>query len=105
MIYNVIDMAVKNEGQLLKICGNLEVFWEIAEKLGDRYEVRVKLDKTLWNYLTEIELVLPILDKINFSELYLNLMKVLGFCLLYFCIYIFILIILIFFNLFNRFTR
>jgi hypothetical protein len=52
-----------------------------AEKLGDRFEIRMKLDKTLWNYLTEIELVLPILDKIKFSELYLNLMKILG----YFC--------------------
>jgi hypothetical protein len=50
----------------------------------------MKLDKTLWNYITEIELVLPILDKIKFEELYLNVMKVLGIYLLYFYIYTFI---------------
>jgi hypothetical protein len=83
----VIVAAVRDKTKLQKILGNTEVIWEFAEKLGDRYEIRLKLDKTLWNYLTEIEVVLPILDKIKFSELYMNLMKILGFIHLYFYIY------------------
>jgi benzoyl-CoA reductase/2-hydroxyglutaryl-CoA dehydratase subunit BcrC/BadD/HgdB len=74
----VVEVPAKNEAELQKIRENTEGISEYAEKLGDRYEIRMKLDKTLWNYITEIELVLPILDKIKFSELYLNLMKVLG---------------------------
>jgi hypothetical protein len=77
----VAEMLAKNEAELQKILGNTEVISQFAEKFGNRYEIRMKLDKSLWNYLTEIELVLPILDKIKFSELYLNLMKVLGYFL------------------------
>jgi Holliday junction resolvase len=79
----VIEAPVKNEAELQKVRENTERISEFAEKFGDRYEIRMKLDKTLWNYLTEIKLVLPILDKIKFSELYLNLMKTLGFIHLY----------------------
>jgi Holliday junction resolvase len=84
----IIEAPVKNKAELEKIQGNLEGISEFAEKLGGRYEIRMKLDKTLWNYLTEIDLVLPILDKIKFSELNLNLMIILGY---FFCISIFIL--------------
>jgi hypothetical protein len=77
----VIVEAVKYKAELQKILRNTEGISECAEKLGDRYEIRMKLDKTVWNYITEIKLVLPILDKIKFSELYLNLMKVLGYFL------------------------
>jgi hypothetical protein len=83
----VIEAPIKNKAELQKIEGNLEGISEFGEKLGDRYEIRMKLDKTLSNYLVEIELVLPILDKIKFSELYLNLMKVLGY-LFYISIFI-----------------
>jgi hypothetical protein len=82
----VIEALVKNKSELQKVEGNTEGILEFVEKLGDRYEIRMKLDKTLWNYFTEIELVLPILDKIKFKELYLNLMNVLGYFLLYFYI-------------------
>jgi hypothetical protein len=68
-----------NEAELQKVRKNTEGISEFEEKLGDRYEIRMKLDKTLWNYITEIKLVLPILDKIKFSELYVNLMKILGY--------------------------
>jgi hypothetical protein len=85
----VVEMPLRNEAELEKIRENTEGISEFAEKLGDRYEIRMKLDKTLWNYLTEIALVLPILDKIKFKELYLNLMKVLGY---FFYISIFILL-------------
>jgi hypothetical protein len=77
--FAVILAPVKNDAELEEIRENTEGISEFAEKLGDRYEIRMKLDKTVWNYLTEIELVLPILDKIKFKELYLNLMKILGF--------------------------
>jgi Holliday junction resolvase len=73
----VVEMPAKNEAELQKV--RAEGISEFAEKFGDRYKIRMKLDKTLWNYITEIKLVLPILDKIKFSELYMNLMKVLGY--------------------------
>jgi predicted DNA-binding antitoxin AbrB/MazE fold protein len=91
----VIEAPVINEAELQKIRENSEGISEFAEKFGDRYEIRMKLDKTLWNYLTEIKLVLPILDKIKFEELYLNLMKILGY-FLYICIFILLFQILIF---------
>jgi Holliday junction resolvase len=75
----VVEMPAKNEAELQKVRENTEGISEFAEKFGDRYEIRMKLDKTLWNYLTEIKLVLPILDKIKYKELYLNLMEVLGY--------------------------
>jgi Holliday junction resolvase len=84
----VVEMPAKNEAELFEVRENTEGTWEFAEKFGDRYEIRMKLDKTLWNYLTEIKLVLPILDKIKYKELYLNLMEILGY---FFYISIFIL--------------
>jgi hypothetical protein len=72
-------MPAKNEAELQKILGNTEGISEFAEKFGNRYEIRMKLVKTLWNYITEIKLVLPILDKIKFSELYMNLKRILGY--------------------------
>jgi hypothetical protein len=75
----VVEMPAKNEAELQKNRENTEGISDFPEKLGGRYEIRMKLDKALWNYLTEIELVQPILDKIKFSELYLNLIKVLGY--------------------------
>jgi hypothetical protein len=86
----VVEMLAINEAELQKVRENTEGISEFTEKLGDRYEIRMKLYKTFWNYITEIELVLPILDKIKFSELYLNLMKIIGYFLLYFYIYTFI---------------
>jgi hypothetical protein len=82
----VIEAPVRNETELQAFRGTTEGIWEFVEKVGDRYEIRMKLDKTLWNYLTEIEIVLPILDKIKFKELYMNLMKILGYFLQNFCI-------------------
>jgi hypothetical protein len=85
----VVEMPAKNEAELQKVRENSEGISEFAQKLEDRYEIRMKLDKTLSDYLVEIELVLPILDKIKFSDLYLNLMEILGY---FFFISIFILL-------------
>jgi hypothetical protein len=102
----VVEIPAKNEAELEKVRENTEGISEFAEKFGNRYEIRMKLDKTLWNYLTEIELVLPILDKIKFSELYLNLMRIFGY---FFYISIFLCLYYNFkklynINLFNRFS-
>jgi hypothetical protein len=83
-----INPHVKVLAELQKLLQNVEFISKFVEKTGGRYEIRMKLDKTLWNYLTEIGLVLSILDKIKFEELYLNLMKILGY---FFYIFIFIL--------------
>jgi hypothetical protein len=76
---SVFNQPAKDLAELQKFLQNVEVISKFVEKIGDRYEIRMKLDKSLWNYLTEIEFFLPILDKIKFEELYLNLMKVLGY--------------------------
>jgi hypothetical protein len=86
----VINRSEKNLAELQKLLQNVEFISMFVEKTGGRYEIRMKLDKTLWNYLTEIGVVLPILDKIKYKELFLNLMKILGFYLFYFYIYTFI---------------
>jgi Holliday junction resolvase len=83
----VIEAPVKNEAELQKIRGNLEGMSEFAKKLGGRYEIRMKLDKTFSNYLTQVNILLPFPAE---KELYLNLMKILGYFLLYFYIYIYI---------------
>jgi Holliday junction resolvase len=85
----IIEAPVKNKEELQKIEGNLEGISEFAEKLGGRYEIRMKLDKTFSKYLTEVNnpLLIPAEKKFN-----LNLMKVLGFCLVYFYISTFILL-------------
>jgi hypothetical protein len=75
----VINRSAKDLADLQKLVQNVELISKFVEKTGGRYEIRMKLDKTLWNYLTEIKLVLPILDKIKFKELYLNLMEILGY--------------------------
>jgi hypothetical protein len=81
----VIEAPVKNKAKLQKVRQNLEGIWEFAEKLGDRYEIRMKLDKTFSNYLTQVKIPLPFPVE---KEFHLNLMKVLGFFHLYFYIYI-----------------
>jgi hypothetical protein len=43
----VIVAPVRNEAELQKIWGNLEGISEFAEKLGGRYEIRMKLDTTI----------------------------------------------------------
>jgi hypothetical protein len=84
----VIEAPLKNEPESDKVPENTEGISEFAEKFGSRYKIRTKVDKTLWNYLFEIKLLLPLLDKEKFLELHLNLMKILGY---FFYISIFIL--------------
>jgi hypothetical protein len=72
----VIDVIVKNEAELQKIRGNLEGISEFAEKFRGRYEIRMKIDKNLSNYLSQIDIPFPLPAE---KELHLNLMKVLGF--------------------------
>jgi Holliday junction resolvase len=74
----VIEAPVKNKAELQKIEGNIEGISEFAEKLGGRYEIRMKLDKTFSNYLIQVNIPLPLPAE---KEFHLNLMKVLG----YFC--------------------
>jgi hypothetical protein len=73
----VIDAPVKNKAELQKIRENLKGISEFAEKLGGMYEIRMKLDKTFSNYLTQVNILLPFPTE---KEFHLNLMKVLGFC-------------------------
>jgi hypothetical protein len=80
----VIDVVVKNGAELEKIHRNLEGISKFAEKLGGRYEIRMKFDKTLFRYLSKINIPLPLPVE---KEFHLNLMKVLGFSHLYFYIY------------------
>jgi hypothetical protein len=75
----IINVLVKDVIDVEKVLGNFEGISKLSKKFKNRYEIRIKLDKILLNYLTQIELVLPILEKIKFEELYLNLMKVLGY--------------------------
>jgi Holliday junction resolvase len=85
----VID-EVKNSAELQKVGGNIEGISKFAEKFGGRYEIRMKIDKTVLNYLSEIKLLLRLLDENKLlKELCLNLMKVLGFTILNFYIYIY----------------
>jgi Holliday junction resolvase len=71
----VVEVRVKNKAELQKIEGNLKGISEFAEKLGGRYEIRMKLDKTFSNYLTQVNIPLPFPSE---KEFHLNLMKVLG---------------------------
>jgi hypothetical protein len=81
----VIEAPVKSKAELLKIEGNLEGILEFAEKLGRRYEIRMKRDKTFSNYLTQVNI--PLLLPAE-KEFHLNLMKVLGY-FFYISIFIF----------------
>jgi hypothetical protein len=72
----VIEAPIKNKAELQKIEGNLEEISEFAEKLGDRYGIRMKLDKTFSKYLTQVNIPLPLPAE---KEFHLNLMKVLGY--------------------------
>jgi Holliday junction resolvase len=85
----VIEAPVKNKAELKKIKGNLKGISEFAEKLGGRYEIRMKLDKTFSNYLTQVNIPLPFPAE---KEFHSNLIKVVGYFLLNFYIYIFILL-------------
>jgi hypothetical protein len=85
----VLIEPVKNKAELEKIQGNLKGISEFAEKLGGRYEIRMKLDKSFSNYLTQVNISLPFPAEKKF---YLNLMKLLGFSYLFYYFYILILI-------------
>jgi hypothetical protein len=56
------------------------VFFEKSER---RFIIRSKIDKTVSNYISDSDLLLPLLIQINLHQ---KLMKVLGFCILYFYI-------------------
>jgi hypothetical protein len=93
-----------NLAELRKWLQNIEVISKFVEKTGSRHNVRTKLVEILLSYLSNINLRLPVPSE---KELHLNLMKVLGFCLVYFFISIFVLLFLLFlyFNLYNRFSH
>jgi hypothetical protein len=83
----VINKPVKDFAELQKWLENIEVISKFVEKTGNRFDVRTKLVETLFNFLSQMKLQLPVpLEK----ELQLNLMKVLDFFLLYFFISLFL---------------
>jgi hypothetical protein len=69
--------------ELQKWLQNIEIITKFVENTGNRYNVRTKLVEIFLIYLSEIKLQLPVPKE---KELHLNLMKVLGFCILYFFI-------------------
>jgi hypothetical protein len=86
---------VKYSVSPVKYVPNDEVVLVFVEKSGSRFMTRIKIDNIASNYFFENDINLPFPAE---KELHLNLMKVLGFCLLYFYIYIFILINLVFYS-------
>jgi hypothetical protein len=78
-----IEAPIKCKAELQKNEGNLEGILEFTEKFGGRYEIRMKLDKTFSDFLTQVYIPLPFPTE---KELQLNLMKVLGFSHLHFYI-------------------
>jgi hypothetical protein len=73
---------------LVKYIPNEEVVLVFFEKSGSRFITRIKIDNTLSKYLSDINISLPFPAE---KELYLNLMRVLGY---FFHISVFLLIIL-----------
>jgi hypothetical protein len=100
----VINQPVKDLAELQKWLENIEVISKFVEKIGNRHNVRTKLVEILFSYLSKIKLHISVPKE---KEFHLNLMKILGFCLLYFFISISVLLNLLFsyVNLFNRFTH
>jgi Holliday junction resolvase len=72
----VVEAPVKNKAELQKIEENLKGISEFAEKLGGRYEIRMKIGKTFSNYLTEVNIPLPFPSE---KEFHLNLMKIISY--------------------------
>jgi hypothetical protein len=86
----VFKVPLKDLCELKKYFHNVEVVLMFVENLENRFNIRVKLEEILFNYLSEIELFLPLPAQI---KLFQKLMEVFGFSLLYFYIYIIISII------------
>jgi hypothetical protein len=57
----VVEVPAKNEAELEKIRKNTGGISEFAEKLGDRYEIRVKLEKSNPYLFPTISKLLPYL--------------------------------------------
>jgi uncharacterized membrane protein len=83
-----INKPVKDLAELQKWRQNIEVISKFIEKTGNRFNVRTKLVEILFSYLFLLKFQLPVPKE---KKLHLNLMKILGFCLLYFFIFIFVL--------------
>jgi hypothetical protein len=78
-----------------------EVVLVFVEKFGSRFITRIKIDKILLNYLTQVNITLPFPPE---KEFHLNLMKILGY-FFYTSLFILIFEIIYFFNLFDRFIH
>jgi hypothetical protein len=72
---------------LVKYIPKEEVVLVFVEKSGSRFITRIKIDNTLSKYLSDINISLPLPAE---KELYLKVMKVLGY---FFYISVFLLII------------
>jgi hypothetical protein len=75
----VLNVLLKDLTELKKIIQNIEVISIFAEKHGNRYKIRNKLDEILSTFLSEIELVFPLPAK---KKLHKKLMNIPGFSIL-----------------------
>jgi hypothetical protein len=82
-----INKRVKDFAELQKWLENIEVISKFDEKTGNRLNVRTKLFEILFSYLSQIKIQLPVPKE---KKLHLYLMKILGFCLLYFFVSLFL---------------
>jgi hypothetical protein len=71
---------VKYLVRIIKCDANCEVVTTFEKKYESRYKVRVKLNEILFTYLSEINLLLPLLRQ---KLLQRKMKKVLGFILLF----------------------
>jgi hypothetical protein len=69
---------LKTKFSLIKYKPDDEVVLVFVEKSESRFITRIKIDKTVSNYLSEVNIPLPLPTE---KEFHLNLMKVLGYFL------------------------
>jgi hypothetical protein len=67
---------LKTKFSLIKYIPDDEVVLVFVEKSGSRFITRIKIDKTVSNYLSDRDVLLPLLIQINLHK---KLMKILGF--------------------------
>jgi hypothetical protein len=92
---------LKTKFSLIKYKADDEVVLVFVENCGSRFITRTKIDKTVSNYLSDRDVLLPLLIQINLHK---KLMKILGI-FNYIFVNLFYNINFQYIYLFNRFTR
>jgi hypothetical protein len=72
---NQID-KLKTKSTLIKYLPDDEIVLVFVENCGSRFITRIKIDKTVSDYLSDRDVLLPLLIQINLHK---KLMKILGF--------------------------